>query len=124
MRSISTFEAPGAVGPYSQAVVAGRLCFCSGQIAIDPKTDQLIDGDAAAQTRRVLQNIAAVLTAAGTTTDRVAKVTVYLANMDDYAEMNAVYDEFFSEYKPARAAVEVSRLPKGALVEIDAIAMV
>ena len=120
MRNVTTLDAPPAIGPYSQAIVTGRLCFCSGQLAMDPKTGE----DVKTQTAKALENLAAVLTAAGTKVDRVVKVTVYLADMNDFGAMNEVYAEFFGNHKPARAAVEVARLPRDARVEIDAIAMV
>lgn len=124
MKSVHTDDAPAAIGPYSQAIVAGGVVYCSGQIAMDPATGALTGGSVADQTRRVLTNLGAVLEAAGSGFDRVAKCTVFLASMDDFAEMNAVYAEFFGDHRPARAAVEVSRLPKSVDVEIDAIALV
>ena len=124
MRHIQTPEAPAAIGPYSQAVVANGFVFCSGQIALDPRTGQRIAGDVAVQTRAVLANLAAVLREAGASLDTVVKCTVFLKSMDDFAAMNAVYAEVFGEGRPARAAVEVSRLPKDVDVEIDAIAWV
>lgn len=124
MRTVHTQDAPAAIGPYSQAVVAGGLIFCSGQIAMDPSTGTLIDGDVAQQTRQVLANLDAVLRAAGSSLERVVKCTVFLKSMDDFAAMNTVYAEAFGATRPARAAVEVSRLPKDVDVEIDAIAIV
>jgi len=121
---ITSDHAPKAIGPYSQAVRAGGFIFCSGQIAMDPKTGELISGDIGAQTDRVLENLQAVLRAAGASLDHVVKCTVFLANMDDFAAMNEVYGRFFSKDPPARAAVEVSRLPKGVGVEIEAVAFV
>ncbi len=119
---IATEKAPKAIGPYSQAVRAGDLIFCSGQIPMDPDTGELVAGDIGAQTERVLKNLRAVMMAAGAGLDRVVKCTVFLANMDDFAGMNEVYGSFFREDAPARAAVEVSRLPRGVGVEIEAVA--
>ena len=124
VKTIFTSEAPAAVGPYSQAVSAGGLIFCSGQIAIAPETGTLITGDVAQQTRQVLKNLAAVLDAAGACLGHVTKATIYLQNMDDFAAVNEVYAEAFGNHRPARACVEVSRLPKDVAVEIDAIAWV
>ncbi len=126
MHEISSLDAPSAIGPYSQAISApmtGELVFCSGQIAIDPATSQLIDGDVAAQTHRVMQNLLAVLRAAGCDFTDVAKTTIYLASMDDFGAVNEAYGSYFDHHKPARATVEVSRLPKSVAVEIDAIAV-
>lgn len=125
MKTVSTSDAPAAIGPYSQAVVAQGLVFCSGQIALDPASGTLVGaGDVAAQTRQVLRNLRAVLEAAGSSMDRVVKCTVFLKSMDDFATMNAVYAEAFGDARPARAAVQVSRLPRDVDVEIDAIAVV
>ena len=122
---VATTSAPAAIGPYSQAVKVGNLVFCSGQIALDPKTGQLVGGgDVAAQTRQVLANLAAVLEAAGTKMAQVVKTTIFLADMNDFAVVNQVYGESFPGAPPARATVEVSRLPKDARVEIEAIAVV
>ncbi len=121
--AVSTDQAPRAIGPYSQAVRAGDFLFCSGQIAIDPETDALTGGTVAQQTKRALKNLEAVLEAAGFSMDGVVKTTVYLKNMNDFAEMNGAYAEFFRTTPPARAAVEVARLPKDVVVEIDAIAV-
>ena len=123
MKIISTKNAPQAIGPYSQAVTAGNLVFCSGQIPLDPETMKLIEGDVAAQTRQVFSNLSAVLEAADTSLGQVVKTTVFLQDMNDFAEMNAVYAECFCDHKPARAAVEVAKLPLGASVEIEAIAV-
>ncbi|HTR54968.1 MAG TPA: RidA family protein [Kofleriaceae bacterium] len=125
---VRTAAAPAAIGPYSQAVVvplAGgqRMIFCSGQIALDPATGALVEGDVAAQARRVLDNLTAVLAAAGASLADVVKTTIYLASMDDFAAVNAVYGERFTSEPPARATVQAARLPKNALVEIDAIAI-
>lgn len=123
MEPVHTPDAPAAIGPYAQAVVAGGMVWCSGQIAMDPSTGALIQGDVRAQTRRVLLNLQAVLTAAGSGLDRVVKCTVFLRSMDDFAAMNEVYGEFFHTWKPARAAVEVRRLPRDVDVEIDCVAV-
>jgi 2-iminobutanoate/2-iminopropanoate deaminase len=120
---ISTPEAPKAIGPYSQGVRANGLVFTAGQVAFDPKTQQIVDGDISAQTERVMQNLSAILTAAGCGMQDVIRSTVFLKNMDDFAAMNAVYAKYFSTAPPARSTVEVSRLPKNALVEIDMIAI-
>ena len=122
-RHVSTNNAPAAIGPYSQAVVANNLVFCSGQIALDPKTGELVDGDVAQQTKRVMENLRAVLNAAGTGLDRALKMTVYLKDMGDFPVVNEIYGGFFPEGRaPARATVEVSRLPKDVLVEVDCVA--
>jgi 2-iminobutanoate/2-iminopropanoate deaminase len=120
---IATKDAPQAIGPYSQAVKANGFVFTSGQIAIDPATQQVVAGDVAAQTDRVLRNLSEVLEAAGTGLGKVVRVTVFLKNMDDFAAMNQVYGKHFSSAPPARSTVEVSRLPKDTLVEIDVIAL-
>lgn len=123
-QAVSTERAPQAIGPYSQAVRAGNLLFISGQIPIDPATGTLIDGDIAAQTHRVFQNITAILAAAGASLDHVARTTVFLADMGDFAAMNAVYATYFSTPAPARSTVQAARLPKDARIEIDVIAVV
>ena len=120
--SISSSDAPTAIGPYSPAVRAGQLLFVSGQIPIDPATGNIVDGDIAAQTRRVLDNVGALLTAAGRSFSDVVRTTIFLADMNDFAAVNAVYGSYFKEPFPARATVQVARLPKDARVEIDAIA--
>ena len=120
---IATSNAPKAIGPYSQAIRAGGMIFCSGQIALDPVTNQLIQGDIAAQTERVLKNLSAVLWEAGSTLEHVVKTTVFLKNMSDFAAMNEVYGKYFSKQPPARSTVEAARLPKDVLVEIDVIAV-
>jgi 2-iminobutanoate/2-iminopropanoate deaminase len=120
---VSTDRAPGAVGPYSQAIRTGDLVFASGQVALDPATGELVEGGVEEQTRQVLANLSAVLEAAGTTLDRVVRATVYLTDLGDFARVNAIYAEWFREAPPARVCVEVSRLPKESLVEIDAIAL-
>ncbi|MGH2703553.1 MAG: RidA family protein [Actinomycetota bacterium] len=122
MERIETEGAPQAIGPYSQAIRAADLVFCSGQIGLDPHTGDLADASIAGQTRRVLENLGAVLGAAGLGLGDVVKTTVYLVRMDDFAAMNEVYAEFFGTPPPARATVAVAALPRGALVEIDALA--
>jgi 2-iminobutanoate/2-iminopropanoate deaminase len=119
---ISTSNAPSAIGPYSQAVKAGNLLFISGQVPLDPATGEVVEGDITVQTRRVLDNVKAILTQAGADFSNVVKTTVFLKDMNDFAAMNAVYAEFFQEPYPARSAVQVARLPKDVLVEIEAIA--
>jgi 2-iminobutanoate/2-iminopropanoate deaminase len=121
---VSTAGAPGAIGPYSQAIRAGNFLFVSGQIPIDPATGALIeDKTIQAQTRRVLQNLLAIVQAAGGSAQSIVKTTVFLRNMADFAEMNAVYSDFFSSAPPARSTVEAARLPRDVAVEIDCIAM-
>jgi 2-iminobutanoate/2-iminopropanoate deaminase len=120
---ISTPNAPKAIGPYSQAIRARGLVFISGQVAIDPATQQVIEGDVAAQTERVIKNILAILSSAESSLDQVVRTTVFLKNMNDFAAMNEVYGKFFNAAPPARSTVEVSRLPKDVLVEIDVIAL-
>ncbi len=120
---VSTADAPKAIGPYSQAVKAGGFIFVSGQIAIDPATQQVIEGDISAQTERVLKNVTAVLKAAGSSLEKVVKTTVFLKSMSEFAAMNEVYGKFFSSQPPARSTVEAARLPKDVLVEIDVIAV-
>ncbi len=119
---VSTDEAPAAVGPYSQGVVLDGWVWTCGQVALDPATGEMVGSDAATQADRALRNIEAILKAAGSSLDQVVRATVYLTNMDDFAAVNEVYARYFPEAFPARACVEVSRLPLGALVEIDAIA--
>ena len=121
---IATENAPGAIGPYSQAVKTGNMVFCSGQIPIDPKTGEFVSDDVAEQTEQVLKNLSAVLEAAGTNLNNVVKTTVFLADMSDFTAMNEVYAKFFSENKPARATVQAARLPKDARVEIECIALI
>jgi len=120
---ISTDEAPGAIGPYSQAVRRGSLLFCSGQIPLDPKSGEIVSGDIATQTRRVLDNIAAVLRAEGLTFDNVVKTTIFLTDLRDFQTVNEVYSSYFKQEPPARSTVQVSALPKGANVEIEVIAV-
>src|SRR5882724_6554388 len=119
---ISTSEAPGAIGPYSQAVRSGSFLFCSGQIPLDPKSGQIVPGDTNAQTRRVLDNIAAVLRAEGLSFDNVVKTTIFLTDLCDFQTVNEIYGSYFKQNPPARSTVQVSALPKGANVEIEVIA--
>jgi 2-iminobutanoate/2-iminopropanoate deaminase len=121
---VITEHAPQAIGPYSQAIKAGGFVFVSGQIPIDPATGLIAQSEVAAQTDRVLQNLKAILTAAGTSLENVVKTTVFLKSMGDFAAMNEVYARFWKKAPPARSTVEVSRLPKDVLVEIDVIALV
>ncbi|MGO8785810.1 MAG: RidA family protein [Terriglobia bacterium] len=121
-QSISTPSAPAAIGPYSQAIRSGNLLFVSGQIPLDPVTGHLVEGDAAVQTARVLRNLAAILDAAGSSLGQVLKTTVYLKDLADFAMMNEVYARFFEDCPPARATVEVARLPRNVSVEIELIA--
>jgi len=120
---IAAPNAPQAIGPYSQAIKAAGLVFCSGQIALEPASGTIMAGNVAQQTERVLENLAAVLAAADSGLDRVVKTTVFLKNMGDFAAMNEVYGRYFTAAPPARSTVEASRLPKDVLVEIDVIAL-
>ena len=120
---IATNDAPKAIGPYSQAIKANGLVFISGQIPLDPATQELIHGDVAAQTERVLQNLSGILKAAGSSLQQVVKTSVFLKSMSDFANMNEVYSRYFNQAPPARSTVEVARLPKDVLVEIDVIAL-
>jgi 2-iminobutanoate/2-iminopropanoate deaminase len=120
---IATDQAPKAIGPYSQAIRAAGFVFTSGQVAIDPATQQVIAGDIAAQTERVLKNLSGLLQASGTSLDKAVRCTVFLKNMRDFAAMNEVYGRYFSQALPARTTVEAARLPKDVLVEIDVIAL-
>ena len=122
LRTIKADGAPKAVGPYSHAMVGGDLIFCSGQVPLDPATGELVTDDIAAQTERILDNLAAVLSAAGSSLDRVLKTTVFLADMDDFAAMNEAYAKRFGEHRPARSTVGVSGLPRGARIEIECVA--
>ncbi len=123
MKSVETNNAPQAIGPYSQAIVTGNLVFCSGQIPLDPATMEIVGESITEQTNRVFQNLSGLLEAAGSDLDHVVKTTVYLKNMSDFAAVNEEYARHFGDHRPARAAVEVARLPKDVLVEIDAIAV-
>ncbi len=120
---VQTLNAPQAIGPYSQAIKANGLVFASGQIPLDPTTGKMLQGSIAEQTERVLTNLKGVLEAAGSSLDQIVKTTVFLADMNDFAEVNEVYGRFFGETPPARSTVEVARLPRDAGVEIDAIAL-
>ena len=120
---ISTTDGPKAIGPYSQAIKANGFVFVSGQIALDPATNALVEGDVALQTDRVLKNLAGILKAAGSGLEKVVKTSVFLKSMNDFAAMNEVYGRYFTTDPPARATVEVARLPKDVLVEIDVIAL-
>ena len=121
-KSIKTTEAPEAIGPYSQAIRIGDFLYTSGQISLDPKTMEMITGNIELETEKVLQNIEAILSAEGLNFGHVIKTTVYLTDLSEFTRMNQVYEKFFSNTKPARACVQVASLPKGAKVEIDAIA--
>lgn len=120
---VQTDQAPGAIGPYSQAIIAGDLVFCSGQIPLDPVSGQIIDGPVEVQTRRVLDNLKAVLLAADSGLDHIVKTTIFLADMNDFATVNTVYAEYFGSDPPARSTVQVARLPRDVRVEIEAIAL-
>ena len=120
---VSTDNAPAAVGPYSQAVRAGNLVYTAGQVPLDPATGRMVEGGIQAQVKQALDNLQAVLEASGSGLDQVVKTTVFLQNMDDFGAMNEVYAGFFGGHPPARSAVEVARLPLGALVEIEAVAL-
>ena len=121
---VHTDDAPAAIGPYSQAVKVGNLLFCSGQIPLDPKTMVMVGDDAAAQTEQVMKNLKSVLAAGGASLTAVARTTIFLHSMADFAAVNEVYGRHFGDHRPARATVAVKELPKGALVEIDCIAYV
>jgi 2-iminobutanoate/2-iminopropanoate deaminase len=122
LRAVRTAHAPAAIGPYSQGVVAGGMVYTAGQIALDPATGALIDGDVAAQTEQALRNLTAVLEAAGASWNQVVRTTVYLRHMADFPVVNDVYARVLGDARPARSTVEVAGLPRGALVEIDAVA--
>lgn len=123
-RIVATSEAPAAIGPYSQAVVAGDLVFCSGQVAFDPKTMEIVPGGVEAETEQVLKNLAAVLEEAGSSLSRAVRMTIFLADMNDFARVNEVYGRFFDDEPPARVTVQAAGLPKNVQVEIDCIALV
>jgi 2-iminobutanoate/2-iminopropanoate deaminase len=123
MNFITTEKAPAAIGPYSQAVESGGVLYCSGQIPLDPATGEMVSGEIKTETRQVLDNLAAVLDAGGSSLEHVLKTTIYLVQMSDFAAVNEVYGSYFSGSKPARATVAVAALPRGARVEIDAIAV-
>jgi 2-iminobutanoate/2-iminopropanoate deaminase len=124
LKFVSSDEAPKAIGPYSQGVIANGFLYTAGQVALDPATGNIVPGDVKAQTARVMENLQAVLKAAGTSYSKVVKTTVFLATMDDFAAMNEVYAHAFGDHKPARSTVAVKTLPKNALVEIDIVALV
>jgi len=121
-KPIFTSEAPAAIGPYSQGMRTGRFLFCSGQIPLDPKSGEIVSGDIATQTRRVLDNIAAILRTEGLTFDHVVKTTIFLTNLGDFQTVNEIYGSYFKQDPPARSTVQVSGLPRGANVEIEVIA--
>jgi len=123
VRTVHTEKAPAAIGPYSQGVVAGNLLFTAGQIALDPATGQIVQGDVTVQTERVMRNLTAVLESAGASWADVVKTTVYLQDMADFPRVNEVYGRMIGDARPARSTVQVSGLPRGVLVEIDAVAM-
>ncbi len=123
LRTIATDGAPKAIGPYSQAIAAGDLLFCAGQVALEPASGDSVTGDVRAQTERVLDNLSAVLTAGGSDLQHVVKTTVYLVDFSDFAAMNEVYAKHFGDHRPARATVGVSALPKGLRVEIECVAI-
>lgn len=124
MKTICTKKAPAAIGPYSQGVRVKGLLFTSGQIAIDPKTNEFIGGDISTQTKQVMENLGEILNKACTSFDKVVKTTVFITNMDDFGVVNEIYGEYFKEHKPARSCVAVKNLPKDALIEIEVIAKV
>ena len=124
MRFVATDAAPKAIGPYSQGVIANGFLYTAGQIALDPASMEVVQGDVKVQTDRVMRNLAAILAAAGTSLDRVVKTTVFLADMVDFPAMNEVYAQHFGEHRPARSTVAVRTLPKNVLVEIDVVALV
>ena len=121
MKKITTEKAPGAIGPYSQAVASGNFVFTSGQIAIDPSTNQMAEDDIEKQTLQVLENLKNILLAAGSSLEKAVKVTVYLADINDFAKMNAIYEKYFTQ-KPSRSTVQAAKLPKNARIEIDVVA--
>ena len=124
MRFVATEQAPKAIGPYSQGVIANGFLYTAGQVAFDPATMNLVDGDVKAQTERVMANLGAILQAAGTSFDRVVKTTCFLADMGDFAAFNEVYARWFGAHRPARSTVAVKTLPKNALVEVDVVALI
>lgn len=124
LKRVETADAPAAIGPYSQAIIANGFVYTAGQIPLDPATGNLIEGDVAQQTRRVMQSLQAILQSAGASLQSVVKTTVFLQDMNDFAAMNAVYTEAFGDHKPARSTVQAARLPRDVKVEIEAIAMI
>jgi 2-iminobutanoate/2-iminopropanoate deaminase len=123
IETVATDRGPKAIGPYSQAIRANGFVFLSGQIPLDPKTQQVVEGDIAVQTERVLENLKGVVEAAGSSLQRAVRTTVFLADMDDFAAMNEVYGRYFATHPPARSTVQVSRLPRNVRVEIDLVAL-
>ena len=121
---VATPDAPAAIGPYSQAIVAGSLLFTAGQIPLDPSTMKLVDGDVTVQAERVMKNLEAVLTAAGTTFAHIVKTTCFLADLNDFPAFNAVYGQYFGDDAPARSTVQVAKLPMGSLVEVECVAII
>ena len=119
---VATDKAPGAIGPYSQAIKVGNLVFTAGQIPLDPATGKLVEGDIKAQTEQVMKNLQAILDASGSSLSRVVKTTCFLANLDDFAAFNEIYGSYFSDNKPARSTVQAARLPAGANVEVECVA--
>ena len=123
MEFVSTEQAPAAIGPYSQAIIAGNLVFTAGQIPLDPTTMEVVGSDIVAQTEQVFTNLRGVLEGAGSSLDQVVKATVFLQDLGDFAAMNEVYAKHFGDHKPARSAVEVAALPKGVMIEVEAVAL-
>ena len=123
IKSVSSDGAPKAMGPYSQAIVAGDFIFCAGQVPIDPRTGEFVEGDIQAQTGRVLDNLAAVLAAAGSDLAHVVKTSVFLADLNDFTAMNETYAQRFGQHRPARATIEAGKLPRGAKIEIECVAV-
>lgn len=121
---VSTKKAPGAIGPYSQAIKISNMVYTSGQLGMDPETGEILKGDIKVETKRALDNLQSILEEAGTSLEKVVKTTVFVKDMNDFAMVNEVYGEYFSEHKPARSCVEVARLPKDGNVEIEAVALI
>jgi 2-iminobutanoate/2-iminopropanoate deaminase len=124
LESVSTKKAPGAIGPYSQAIKISNMVYTSGQLGMDPETGEILSGDIKVETKRALDNLVAILEEAGTSLDKVVKTTVFVKDMNDFAMVNEVYGQYFNDHKPARSCVEVARLPKDGNVEIEAVALV
>lgn len=124
LKSVSTEKAPGAIGPYSQAIKVGDMLYTSGQLGMDPSTGELVNSDIKLETKRALDNLVAILEEAGASVETVVKTTVFVKDMNDFAKVNEVYSEYFSSHKPARSCVEVARLPKDGNVEIEAMAII